>query len=318
MLNLRCSCQEKRPCRVLSSTHFKCTLIYFYFLLFERRGKIIAGPCLGSPEFRGYFGSENSWLCGTWRSPEEEMARQSGYDRHITIFSPEGRLHQVEYAFQAVKKNQNMTSVALRGDDSVVAVTQKKVPDKLMDKEFGTHLYNITPNVGCLMTGMSPDARALVYRAREIAAKFKDKNAYEIPVHYLALKLANIAQVYTQHAYMRPYGVSTMLLSIDDEKGPSLYQIDPAGQYFGYKAAAAGTKDQEAQNALEKIVKKKIQFTEAETIQQAIGCLQAVMGMDFKASDIEVGVVSKSRKGFYRLTEAEIDGHLTAIVEKDA
>mmetsp|Transcript_37539 Transcript_37539/g.69974 ORF Transcript_37539/g.69974 Transcript_37539/m.69974 type:complete len:247 (-) Transcript_37539:119-859(-) len=245
------------------------------------------------------------------------MARQSGYDRHITIFSPEGRLHQVEYAFQAVKKNQNMTSVALRGDDSVVAVTQKKVPDKLMDKDFGTHLYNITPNLGCLMTGMSPDARALVYRAREIAAKFKDKNAYEIPVHYLALKLANIAQVYTQHAYMRPYGVSTMLFSMDDEKGPSLYQIDPAGQYFGYKAAAAGTKDQEAQNALEKIVKKKIQFTEAETIQQAIGCLQAVMGMDFKASDIEVGVVSKSRKGFFRLTEAEIDGHLTAIVEKD-
>ncbi|CAK8988894.1 Proteasome subunit alpha type-6 [Durusdinium trenchii] len=224
------------------------------------------------------------------------MARQSGYDRHITIFSPEGRLHQVEYAFQAVKKNQNMTSVALRGDDSVVAVTQKKVPDKLMDKDFGTHLYNITPNVGCLMTGMSPDARALVYRAREIAAKFKDKNAYEIPVHYLALKLANIAQVYTQHAYMRPYGVSTILVSIDDEKGPSLYQIDPAGQYFGYKAAAAGTKDQEAQNALEKIVKKKIQFTEAETIQQAIGCLQAVMGMDFKASDIEVGVVSKRRR----------------------
>lgn len=79
-----------------------------------------------------------------------------------------------------MKKNQNMTSVALRGDDSarsqaalekpfsemsqVVAVTQKKVPDKLMDKDFGTHLYNITPNVGCLMTGMSPDARALVYR----------------------------------------------------------------------------------------------------------------------------------------------------------
>ncbi|CAE8662322.1 unnamed protein product, partial [Polarella glacialis] len=92
----------------------------------------------------------------------------------------------------------------------------------------------------------------LVYRAREIASKFKDKNAYEIPVHYLALKLANIGQVYTQHAYMRPYGVSTMLVSIDQEKGPSLYQIDPAGNYYGYKAAAAGTKDQEAMNALEK------------------------------------------------------------------
>jgi len=246
------------------------------------------------------------------------MARASGYDRHITIFSPEGRLHQVEYAFQAVKKNQNMTSVALRGNDSVVCVTQKKVPDKLMDKDHVTHLYNITPNIGALMTGMHPDARALVYRAREKASKFKDKNGYEIPVHYLALKLANIGQVYTQHAYMRPYGVSVMLVSIDDEKGPSLYQIDPAGQYFGYKAAAAGTKDQEAQNALEKVVKKKIEFTESETIQQAIGCLQAVMGMDFKATDIEVGIVSKSRRGFQRLNETEIDGHLNAIAEKDS
>merc|ERR1712037_900712 len=116
---------------------------------------------------------------------------------------------------------------------------------------------------------------------------------------------------------MRPYGVSTMLCSIDDEKGPSLFQITPAGSYFGYKAAAAGAKDQEAINALEKILKKKLTLTETETIQQAIGCLQTVMGMDFKPSDIEVGVVSKAKEGFHRLTEAEIDTHLTAIAEKD-
>mmetsp|Transcript_9599 Transcript_9599/g.18237 ORF Transcript_9599/g.18237 Transcript_9599/m.18237 type:complete len:246 (+) Transcript_9599:63-800(+) len=245
------------------------------------------------------------------------MARQSGYDRHITIFSPEGRLYQVEYAFQAVKKNQNVTSIALRGDDSVVCVTQKKLTEKLLDKNFETHLYNITPNIGCLMTGMTADARAVVYKAREIASKFKDKNGYDIPVHYLSLKLANVGQVYTQHAYMRPYGVSTMLCSIDEEKGASLFQIDPAGNYFGYKAAAAGTKDQEAMNALEKIVKKNQALPETETIQQAIGCLQAVMGMDFKPTDIEVGVVSKAKPGFRRLSEEDIDGHLTAIAEKD-
>merc|ERR1712032_1961 len=210
-----------------------------------------------------------------------------GYDRHITIFSPEGRLHQVEYAFQAVKKSQNMTSVALRGDDSVVCVTQKKVPDKLMDGSFHTHLYNITPGIGCLMTGMSADARALVMEARKTAAEFKDENGYEIPVHYLTLKIADRNQVYT------------------------------AGNYFGYKACAAGTKDHEAINALEKIVKKKLTLTGAETIQQAIGCLQTVMGMDFKPADIEVGVVSKSKDGFHRLTEAEIDTHLTVIAEKD-
>jgi len=226
-------------------------------------------------------------------------------------------LHQVEYAQQAVKRNQNVTSVALRGKNCVVGVTQKKLPDKLMDKDYGTNLYNITEGIGALMTGMGPDARALVFRAREIASKYRDQNGYPIPVDYLALKVANIGQVYTQHAYMRPYGVNMMLVSIDDENGASLYQVDPAGMYFGYKACAAGTKEQEAQNALERVVKKNLDLTEAETIQQAVGCLQTVMGMDFKPGDIEVGLVSETRKGFVRLTEEEIDSHLTAIAERD-
>lgn len=244
------------------------------------------------------------------------MARQSGYDRHITIFSPEGRLHQVEYAIKAAKSG-GATSVALRGKDSVVCVTQKKVPDKLMDKDYVTSIYSVTPNIGCLMTGMTPDGRALAYRAREIASKFKDKNGYEIPVHHLALKLADIGQVYTQHAYMRPYGVNAFLLAMDDEKGPSLHKVDPAGTTSGMKAASAGQKDAEAQNALEKIIKKNMDLPEQETIQQAINCLQQVLGMDFKPSDIEVAVVSKSHRQLRRLTEAEMDGHLTAIAEKD-
>jgi len=244
------------------------------------------------------------------------MSRASGYDRHITIFSPEGRLYQIEYAFKAVQ-GCGFTTVALRGEDSVVTVTQRKVPDKLMDKTYGSHLYNITPNIGAAVTGMSPDARALVYKAREIASKFKDKNGYEIPVHYLSLKVANIGQVYTQQASMRPYGVTIMFMAIDDEKGPQLFQVDPSGHYIGFKAAAAGAKEQEANNALEKVVKKKGDMKEAECIQQPIGCLQAVMGMDFKPADIEVGLVCKSRTGFVRLSEAEIDNHLTAIAEKD-
>merc|ERR1719399_805387 len=145
-----------------------------------------------------------------------------------------------------------------------------------MDKDFTTHLYNITPNIGCVTTGMAADSRALVYRAREIASKFKDKNGYEIPVHYLALKVANVGQVYTQHAYMRPYAVNIIMFSIDDEKGPSLFQVDPAGYYAGYKGCAAGAKENEAVNALEKIVKKKAASPESETIQNAITCLQTV------------------------------------------
>merc|ERR1712151_1144213 len=109
-----------------------------------------------------------------------------------------------------------------------------------------------------------------------------------------SLKVANIGQVYTQHAYMRPYGVVTTFCSIDEEKGPSLFQIDPAGFFLGYKASSAGTKEEEAKNALEKIVKKSMALPEKETIEQAIGCLQAVMGQDFKTRTLRLALYRRS------------------------
>jgi len=241
----------------------------------------------------------------------------SGYDRHITIFSPEGRLYQVEYAFKAVKA-EGVTSIAVRGKDSVCFVTQRKVPDKLIDPSSVTRIFKITPYIGALFTGFLADARSNVQRARADAAEFRFKYGYEIPVDYLARMMADQAQVYTQQASMRPLAVVPMLIGIDEERGPQLFKVDPAGYYVGYKAASAGAKDQEADNFLEKKVKGMAELSLEEAVQTAIGALQNVLSEDFKASQLQVGVVSNaSGRKFKELSQSEIEEHLTAISERD-
>lgn len=247
------------------------------------------------------------------------MAREAGWDHTITVFSPEGRLYQIEYAFKAAKST-GLTSVAVRGDDSVVFVAQKRVSDKLIDASSVTHLYKITEKICAVATGLIPDTRALVRKAREIAAEFEFDNGYAIPVAHLAKKLADENQIYTQHAYKRSFAVVLMLGAVDDEKGPQLFRVDPAGHFLGYKASAAGVKEQEAVNLLENHFKSDAGAAGAmsadETIRAAITTMQGILTSDFKAAEIEMSIVKGDERVRY-LTEAEIDAHLTAIAERE-
>lgn len=108
---------------------------------------------------------------------------------------------------QKAIKTSGLTSVGVRGADSCVVLTQRKVPDKLHDPESVTNLFPITDTIGIVMTGIVADARASVARLRNEAAEFKFNNGYDIPVSYLAKRAADLAQVYTQHANMRPLGI---------------------------------------------------------------------------------------------------------------
>ncbi|KAG5338196.1 hypothetical protein C0989_008014 [Termitomyces sp. Mn162] len=181
------------------------------------------------------------------------------------------------------------------------------------------------------------DARAQVTRARSEAADFRYKYGYEITPDALAQRLANINQVYTQRAAMRPLGIAMVLIGIDPEVGPQVFKLDPAGYFVGFHATAAGQKQQEAMNHLEKKWKKLDSgrgaddaakagktLSRNEVIEMAIEAMSTVHATDYKPGEIEIGITSASpdedpkTRGLWRVMgEAEIEQHLLAYAEKD-
>jgi len=239
------------------------------------------------------------------------------YDHHITIFSPAGKLYQVEYAIKCAQTTSGLTSVAVRGKDSCVLVTQKKVPDRLVDASSVTNLYRVTEKLALLTTGMPADCRTQATRLRHEAAEFKFQYGYAMPVASLAKRVGDICQVYTQKASLRALACVCIIAAVDDEKGPQLFKVDPAGHFFPYLATAAGSKESEAANFLEKKVEDLPSYDTNQTIQCAIAALQSVLNADFKAAEIEAMVLSGTDR-CHVLTEEEIDGHLNVLAETDA
>ncbi|VDP70465.1 unnamed protein product [Schistosoma mattheei] len=232
----------------------------------------------------------------------------SGFDRFMTIFSPEGRLYQVEYTFKAISLDGHL-SVGVRGNDCAVVAAQLKLPDKLIDRRSMTRIFRLTDSTGCIMTGMAPDCRAQVQRARYEAATFKHKFGYEVPCDVLLHRIGEINQVYTQSAEMRPLGCAMLAISYDEELGkPQLYKSDPSGFVAGHRAVAVGDKQTEAMRHLENEspnpsacpilrifqFRKQENYTLEEAIELAISCLSHTHSMDFKATELEIAVVSKA------------------------
>lgn len=151
----------------------------------------------------------------------------------------------MEYAFKAIQMF-GQTSIAVRGNDTVVVCTQRKVPDKMIVPESVSNIFNISDSRGVVIVGNMNDARFIVTWLRNTAATFKFKNGYEIPVHVLAQKLGHYLQKYSQYAAMRPFCVNTTIVGIDEEFGPQVYRVDPSGFAVGFKSVSTGSKEQEA------------------------------------------------------------------------
>ncbi|KAG7664120.1 PRE9 [[Candida] subhashii] len=184
------------------------------------------------------------------------------YDSRTTIFSPEGRLYQVEYAQEAI--SMAGTAIGILSTEGVVLACEKKVTSKLLDNDGSAEkLYVINDNMICAVAGMTADASILVNNARINAQQYLKTYNEQIPCEILIKRVCDIKQGYTQHGGLRPFGVSFLYAGYDDRYQFQLFTSNPSGNYSGWKATSIGANNSAAQTLLKKDYKDELTLKEA-------------------------------------------------------
>ena len=165
------------------------------------------------------------------------QSQQQAYDRGITIFSPDGRLYQVEYAREAVKRG--TASVGLRTPDGVVLAANRRVSSPLMERSSVEKIHKADDHVGVASAGHVADARQLVDLARRRAQGEQLRYGQQIGVETLTRSITDHIQEYTQTGGARPFGVALLVGGIEDGE-PKLFETDPSGTDYEWQAAAIG------------------------------------------------------------------------------
>lgn len=201
-------------------------------------------------------------------------------------------------------------ALGIKAKDGVVIATEKKFASPLIDEVSFTKVESITTNIGSVYAGMPPDYRVLLKRGRKAAQKYVSTYQDEMPVRQLAAEVAAVMQEFTQSGGVRPFGISLMIAGVDDN-GPQLYQVDPSGAFFGWKASAIGKNFANAKTFLEKRYNEDIEVEDA--IHTAILTLKEGFEGQLDENNIEIGVVRMSDRVFKSLTPAEIKDYLSEI-----
>jgi proteasome alpha subunit len=223
------------------------------------------------------------------------------YDRAITIFSPEGRLYQVEYALELVKRGAPVVGVSC--PEGVVLAANETPESELEDPEYFRKIFQLDDHVASAIAGLSSDARVLIEQARVFCQSNKLLYDEAVDIETLAKRIGDMAQVYTQHAGVRPFGVSMIIAGVDVE-GARIFTTDPSGAYRGFKATAVGRRNDEANKVLEE---KYIDGSTIEdSIKLAINAIKAASDSQITPQTVKVAVIRKETEKFERLSEQEV------------
>jgi len=215
----------------------------------------------------------------------------SEYSFSLTTFSPSGKLVQIEYALQAVSGG--ATSLAIKAKNGIVLATEKK-PPALMDESTFQKITLLTNHIGMVYSGIAPDFRVLVRKGRKAAARYFRQYHEPIPVSQLVRELASVMQEFTQSGGVRPFGVSLLIAGFEEGTGMQLYQVDPSGSFFAWKATAIGKGMVNAKTFLEKRYSDELEIEDA--IHTAILTLKEGFDGHMTEHNVEIGIVGRDGK----------------------
>ncbi|MBI2523451.1 archaeal proteasome endopeptidase complex subunit alpha [Candidatus Woesearchaeota archaeon] len=230
------------------------------------------------------------------------MHQMMGYDRAITMFSPDGRLLQVEYAKKTVR--QGSTAIAMVCSDGLLFVTDKRIIDTLIVPEAVEKIWQIDDHVGATASGILSDARVLIERAQLKAQQHRI--TYDSPIDTLTIvkDICDLKQVCTQSGGLRPFGVSILVAGIDNHI-PRLYETDPTGIFFQYKATAIGEGEVEVEEILHKEYNEEMAIEDG--LQLSLKALKKVLGENFKIGRIDAAYIKTEDKKFKKFSKEKIE-----------
>jgi proteasome alpha subunit len=238
---------------------------------------------------------------------------QTGYDSAITVFSPDGRLFQVEYAREAVKRG--TTALGIKAKDGAVLLVDKRATTRLVEMESIEKIFQIDDHIGVATSGLVADARVLVDFARVQAQLNKTTYSESIGIETIAKEICDFKQSYTQSGGVRPFGTSLLIAGIEGDK-TRIFETDPSGALLEYKATGIGSGRTEIMEFLEKKYTEDIDLDKA--IILGLEALANVTESSLNELNIEIGIIELSTRKFRKLIPSEVKKYVSGIpkVEK--
>ena len=232
----------------------------------------------------------------------KQMIDKMGYDRSITMFAPDGRLLQVEYAKKTVK--QGSTAMALACKDGVVFVSDKRITSKLIVPEAIEKMFKVDDHIAITAAGIISDARVLVDRAQLKAQQHYVTYDSKIDVLTIVKEMCDLKQICTQSAGLRPFGVSLLVGGVEEDGTVKLFLTEPYGLYFQYHACVIGEGEMEVDAILQK--RYKIGMSVDEGLKLGLQAMKEFLKADFNVERVDAAYIDVKSKQFTKLSDEEL------------